>query len=257
MHGTVMPGSVFRYIDLLPDDPASCQAACRAEPHCAAWSYSQPRMPGQAGRCGLKQLIPEQVANICCISAIERAPNPDLREPPTVPAGVEGALRGIDLYGADYRSINGPQATPEVCQAACRAEGQCLAWSYERPGAESSDARCWLKNRLPPQVHSACCISGIERQTAANPAPAVAAPAAGSGPLHDTDLRGSSYRNFELPADNWVLCQGACKADNQCLAWTSEHPGRRANAVCWLKNKIPQPTPNTCCTSGVERAEAN
>jgi hypothetical protein len=28
------------------------------------------------------------------------------------------------------------------------------------------------------------------------------------------------------------------------------------NAKCWLKNKIPQPRPNGCCTSGIERAEA-
>jgi hypothetical protein len=177
MHGTSMPGSVFRYIDILPDDPASCQTACRAEPHCAAWSYAQPRMPGQAGRCGLKQIIPEEVANICCVSAVERAPEPEMRAPPPVPVGMTGAMSGIDLFGSDLRSFTGPHATPEACQSACRAEGQCLAWTYERPGAETSDARCWLKNRLPPQTRSACCISGIERQAAVSPVPAVAAPA--------------------------------------------------------------------------------
>jgi hypothetical protein len=260
MHGITMPGSNFRYIDILPDDPASCQAACRGEPHCAAWSYAQPRMPGQAGRCGLKQLIPEQVANICCVAAVERAADPELREPPPVPADMTGVLRGIDLFGADLRSFVGAQATPEACQAACRAEGLCLGWTYERPGAETADARCWLKNRLPSQIHSACCISGIERQAAVSPAPAVAtsAPAANNGALVNTDLRGSSYRNFEMSADTWPLCQSACKADNQCLAWTSVHPGLQGpNARCWLKNKIPSPTANSCCTSGIERPDVH
>ena len=57
-------------------------------------------------------------------------------------------------------------------------------------------------------------------------------------------------------ADNWSLCQSACRAELQCLAWTSVHPGLQGpNARCWLKNKIPQATANPCCTSGIERAE--
>jgi len=43
--------------------------------------------------------------------------------------------------------------------------------------------------------------------------------------MPNTDLRGSSYRNFELTTDKATLCQDACKADNQCLAWTYVHPG--------------------------------
>jgi uncharacterized caspase-like protein len=261
LHDVVMPGSVFRYLDILPDDPTACQAACRSETHCAAWSYAQPRTPGQPGRCGLKQLIPEQVANICCVSAIERAAVPELRDPPPLPAGIAGALRGIDLFGSDLRGFSGPQATPEACQVACKAEGQCLAWTYERPGAELAEARCWLKNRLPAQVHSACCISGIERQVAdaATAARAISGGGAiaASSPMINTNLFGSDYRNFALASDDWSKCQTACKADNQCLAWTVVHPGIQGpKARCWLKNKIPQASANNCCVSGVERSQA-
>jgi hypothetical protein len=75
--------------------------------------------------------------------------------------------------------------------------------------------------------------------------------------LFNTDLRGASYRNFELSADSWQLCQSACKAEIQCLAWTAVHPGLPGgNARCWLKSVIPPAAANPCCTSGIERAEA-
>jgi len=257
LHGINLLGTNFRVVEIDQDDPANCQTVCRAETHCAAWTYVTPRASGQPGHCLLKAVIPEQFPNGCCTSAVERAPDPELRTPPPVPVTIVGALSGIDLYGSDYRSFSGPQATPEACQAACRAEGPCLAWTYIRPGVMGSDARCFLKSKIPTEVHNTCCISGIEGQVAANPAPAIAAPAVGTGPLLNTNLRGSDYRNLELSSDNWTLCQNACKADNQCLAWTSVHPGVQGpNARCWLKNSIPQPTANSCCTSGIERAEA-
>jgi hypothetical protein len=162
LHGINLSGSTMHMIDILPDNPATCQVACRAEPRCVAWTYGYPRTPGEPGHCSLKPVIPGQVANNCCTSAIERVPDPDLREAPAVPAAVAGALRGIDLVGGDYRAFGGPQVNPEGCQAACRAEARCLAWTYARPGITTSDARCFLKGRIPPQVGSACCISGIE-----------------------------------------------------------------------------------------------
>jgi hypothetical protein len=75
--------------------------------------------------------------------------------------------------------------------------------------------------------------------------------------MTNTDLRGSSYRNFELATDSVTLCQNACKADAECLAWTYVHPGLQGtNAHCWLKNIIPPASANSCCTSGIERTGA-
>jgi hypothetical protein len=204
-------------------------------------------------------VIPARVTDSCCTSGIERVPAPDMLVPPPIPATVTGALPGIELEGGTYTYFGGDRATPEACQAACRADSQCVAWDYVRPGIYSAEARCFLKNRASMQVASPCCIAGFEQQAAANPAPVAAgpAPAPSTAPMVNTDLRGSSYRNFELSADNWSLCQGACKADTQCLSWTYVHPGLQGpNARCWLKNKIPQATANSCCTSGIERAEA-
>jgi len=166
LHGIILPGSNMRMVEIQQDDPANCQVVCRTDSSCAAWTYIPPRMAGQPGRCNVKVLIPEQIPNGCCVSAIERAPDPQFREPPQVPATMAGVLRGIDLFGGDYRSVSGPQATPEACQAACKAESPCMAWTYARPGVLGPEPRCFLKSRLPNEVHSTCCTSGIERAEA-------------------------------------------------------------------------------------------
>jgi hypothetical protein len=166
LHGIVMPGSNMRTVQIEQDDPANCQSACRADTQCAAWTYAPSRTAGQPSRCMLKPVIPEQVANGCCTSGIERAPAPELRAPPAVSAAVTGAMSGVDLFGGDYRAIVGPQATPEICQSSCRADAQCLAWTYVRPGILGSEPRCALKSRIPVQTHSNCCVSAIERQQA-------------------------------------------------------------------------------------------
>lgn len=262
MNGVALRGSLFRVTDI-PSDPVNCQGACRAETRCVAWTYTQPGASAQSARCSLKAVIPAQSQDACCTSGVERVPAPELREPPPVPAGLVGAQRGIELEGGTYRYFGGTDATPEACQAACRSEGQCLAWDYAQPGVFGSDARCFLKNKSSTQVASPCCVAGFERQVAAsgtsiaNPAPAGVTPAPGNGPMVNTNLRGSDYRNFDLSADNVTLCQDACKADNRCLAWTYVHPGQQvAGARCWLKNPVPEPSANSCCTSGIERAEA-
>ena len=118
----------------VPADPVSCQSACRAEMRCAAWTYTQPPAQGQPAHCSLKPLIPGQRSEICCTSGVERVPEADFRQPPPVPADVVGALSGIDMGGLNSRTLFGAEATPEACQAACRADGQCLAWTYVRPG---------------------------------------------------------------------------------------------------------------------------
>jgi hypothetical protein len=251
-------GSIMRVTE--SSDPQGCQTACRAESRCVAWTYTVPKPGETAGRCSLKAVIPQSFADPCCTSGVERVPEPQLRVPPEIPSGITGALAGVELEGGTYRYFG--DATIESCQSACRADSQCIAWDYSRPGIFSSDARCFLKNRPSMQSQSACCVAGFEQRQATTPAPpntAAAPPAAastGNGVLSDTNFVGADYRNFVLPSDDWSRCQSACKADSQCLAWTSVHPGVQGSSPrCWLKDKIPRAVPNTCCTSGIERSK--
>ena len=117
-----------------------------------------------------------------------------------------------------------------------------------------ANARCWLKNAIPEPSANSCCVSGIERQAVATPTqPSLPQ---SLQPRFDINLLGSDYRQFALDADEWAQCRSACKAESACLAWTFVRPGVQGpRAHCRLKNKIPPPTPNSCCISGIERTE--
>jgi hypothetical protein len=71
-------------------------------------------------------------------------------------------LEGINLPGADYFNFSTQPADPAFCEAACGFDTSCAAWTYVRPGSQSTQGRCWLKNRVPQQAASQCCISGIK-----------------------------------------------------------------------------------------------
>ena len=72
-------------------------------------------------------------------------------------------LQKINLRGADYSNFSIASAEPGLCQNACRADTNCAAWTYVQPGAQGEQARCWLKNRVPPRSQGNCCVSGVER----------------------------------------------------------------------------------------------
>jgi hypothetical protein len=285
MPNTALRGSIIRLSDVA--DPAACQAACRAEARCVAWNFSQPKPNETTGRCSVKAVIPQQFTDSCCSAGVERIPDPDLRVAPTIPAGVTGALRGVELLGGSYRFMS--EATIESCQAACRADNQCTSWDYARPGISAADARCYLKNKIAEEVKSPCCVAGYEQhQATAAPAPASPAtsapPAAASAPpassaaaapaaaenssataglpagvklgvvLARMTLPGSISRTIEVPQDDTSACQAACRSDNACVAWTlTPKASDSSTARCALKPVIPQQVANSCCSSGVER----
>jgi hypothetical protein len=70
-----------------------------------------------------------------------------------------GMIDNADRAGSDYRSFD--VANPGECQLACNQQRTCRAWTYVRPGAQGSQARCYLKNAVPPATPNTCCISGV------------------------------------------------------------------------------------------------
>lgn len=93
--------------------------------------------------------------------------------PPEPPAPqytlLDGMEDGIDRPGNDYRRFDLPVADPAICQATCRDEAQCVAWTFVKPGVQAESARCWLKNPQPAQVANDCCISGVFDKEPPNP----------------------------------------------------------------------------------------
>jgi uncharacterized caspase-like protein len=81
--------------------------------------------------------------------------------PPVPPREMSRLLDGIDLPGQDYAAFGLDAPDSNLCQNACQSDAKCAAWTYVRPGLQGKQARCWLKNRVPPQQRSRCCVSGI------------------------------------------------------------------------------------------------
>ena len=53
---------------------------------------------------------------------------------------------GKDRTGSDIANFNLPaNGSPEMCQGACVANAQCVAWTFVRTGVQGPTPRCWLK----------------------------------------------------------------------------------------------------------------
>jgi hypothetical protein len=213
----------------------------------------------------------------------------DPGSPGYVSSGSAALEVNVDRPGSDYRSFDLGTPRPEECRDTCMVEPQCVAFTYVNPGVQGPSARCWLKSAVPAATPNACCVSGVKSAppsatayAAPPPPPPPAAPPPPTawratpppppppppstlraepprgehhGMEHDVDRPGSDFANFDLPEARPHLCKEACMRDSRCLAFTYVNPGVQGpNARCWLKNSVPNPVANRCCTSGVKNA---
>ena len=84
------------------------------------------------------------------------------------PADAQGADRmtiekNTDRPGGDYHNFVLTKPQPNECRKACKSDAQCLAYTYVKPGVQGAQARCWLKNTVPPPVPRDCCESGVKQ----------------------------------------------------------------------------------------------
>lgn len=66
-----------------------------------------------------------------------------------------------DRPGLDYKTMELSAPNPDLCENACKKDGQCRAWTYSWPGAKGPKAMCALKSGVPPKRSDTCCISGV------------------------------------------------------------------------------------------------
>ena len=71
---------------------------------------------------------------------------------------------GFDRPGGNYDSFEQTSSlqSPDLCHDACESQPQCRSFTYLKPGVDGPQARCWLKNAVPPPVENVCCISGVK-----------------------------------------------------------------------------------------------
>lgn len=79
-----------------------------------------------------------------------------------VQIATEEFAAGTDRPGSDYR--HDPIAGAAVdCEKRCDVDGNCLAWTWVKPGVQNAQAMCWLKNAVPPAVKNENATSGIKQ----------------------------------------------------------------------------------------------
>jgi len=69
----------------------------------------------------------------------------------------------------------------------------------------------------------------------------------------NTDRPGMFHKKYILNIPDVNICANMCKSDNACKAFTFVKPGyQTSNAVCHLKNGVPNKVIDKCCISGVK-----
>ncbi|MDP3846622.1 MAG: PAN domain-containing protein [Pseudomonas sp.] len=73
-----------------------------------------------------------------------------------------------------------------------------------------------------------------------------------AGPLEQGVNRfGGDYRGEEMSNADPGQCQALCLSEARCIAFSYVRPGIQGeHARCWLKDSVPEPSDNACCTSG-------
>jgi len=186
------------------NDANRCEAACNKNGKCKAWTWVRPGAlpflprPGLKGFCALKGSIPNKTPDNCCVSGYTNRGGgnnnmvtgtvtgivkevdmsrviPSIlsqNHPPrgSAPSALYVMENGSDRPGKDYRNFEIDKnieafVGAKRCEDACKNEHQCKAYTYVKPGIQGANARCYLKNGVPPKITSACCASGIVRPT--------------------------------------------------------------------------------------------
>lgn len=72
--------------------------------------------------------------------------------------------QGVDIPGNDYRNVilAGVNDHYRACEALCRQDTACKAFTYSRPGFQGPHGRCWLKSRAETFKNDTCCVSGVK-----------------------------------------------------------------------------------------------
>jgi hypothetical protein len=150
------PGGDFLSFSIRSGDPAVCAARCEREGRCRAWSFSYPGTVAPSAMCWLKSQVTPRVANDCCVSGVRGAAVLDKKS--------DTVEFSMDRTGGDYKNLDvATDPAGATCEAACKAEDRCRAWTYVRPGYLGTSARCFLKERITRPRHKPCCVSGVVR----------------------------------------------------------------------------------------------
>ncbi|MCJ7444499.1 MAG: PAN domain-containing protein, partial [Methanotrichaceae archaeon] len=74
-NNTNLPGSDYKNLELSTADPNICAYQCSGDSACKAFTYVKPGYQGPKAQCWLKNVVPSQVQDECCVSGIKGETN--------------------------------------------------------------------------------------------------------------------------------------------------------------------------------------
>jgi hypothetical protein len=160
-------GEDYKDLSLPTPNPALCAQACMGEAKCVAWTYVKPGVQADNARCWLKDKVPLPTPDDNCVSGVKKAATSDRVGASSGTAACSQTYpmeSNINLPGDDYKDFDLGISDPCLCAQACVTEAQCKSWTYVKPGVQADNARCWLKDRVPPRSADENCISGVKRK---------------------------------------------------------------------------------------------
>jgi len=113
-----------------------------------------------------------------------------------------GMEQNTDRPGSDFRRFVMSSPNPNACQNACTNDSKCRAWTYVRPGVQTSHAVCWLKHAIPNPIPNTCCVSGVVRGMGSSPG--------GSPPAVQGGQSGGSRCNSNTDCATGICLLGVC-----------------------------------------------
>jgi hypothetical protein len=155
---TNYPGGDYLSIDMATSNPTACKAVCDKESRCKAWTLVKPETPGGMGYCWLKDSIPPEVREDCCISGLKGAGGAAGGQVSKYPQEMN-----TNRFGDDYRDFLPSQPSADLCAEACFKDARCRAWAWVKNDLEPPTGHCWLKNRVPGRTPDDCCVSGLKK----------------------------------------------------------------------------------------------
>jgi len=150
------PGADYSNFAMRPGDPALCAQRCERDNKCRAWNFRYPTAEIPVAWCWLKNAVPPRVEDPCCASGVRGTGVIE-------PRGLSVEF-STDRVGGDYRNFELPPSVDgAACHKACEDDNKCRAWTYQRPGYFTANARCFLKNHVKPPRRRFFAISGVVR----------------------------------------------------------------------------------------------
>jgi ATP-dependent protease ClpP protease subunit len=140
-----------------------------------------------------------------------------------------------DIFGFDLPSMPIKVSTLEGCEAACKSDPSCKAYTFKR-----SVASCYLKSDGSQVLGNPLAETGykVEIETRLHTSPMTI--------FERTDLPGGDYENFRKMT--LEQCTRTCEYDKKCLSFTYVQRG----GACWIKSIVPTEIPSKVAISGVK-----